>query len=42
MSVKELVSVVNSFGLSKKAIGFTEKKDYIELLKSHFNADHVK
>ncbi len=41
MTVKELISVVNLTGLSKKAIGFSEKKDYVELLQSHFNGNHV-
>ena len=35
MSVKELKAAVRNAGLSSQAIGFTEKLEFIKLLKDH-------
>ena len=35
MSVKELKTAIKSANLSNLAVGFTEKKDYVDLLESH-------
>lgn len=35
MSVKELKAAIKKAGLSNKAIGFTEKREFIELIQNH-------
>lgn len=41
MSVKELKVAVGKAGLTSKCIGFSEKRDFVELLQQHYGAAHV-
>ena len=37
MSIKELKTAVRNAGLSSKALGFSEKQEFVFLLKSHYD-----
>ena len=42
MSVRELKAAVQAAGLANKAVGFSEKSDFITLLQGHYNGPHAK
>jgi hypothetical protein len=37
MSLKELREAIKRKGLSSRAVGLTEKSEFVELLKDHMN-----
>ena len=41
MSVKELKIAVSKANLTSSCIGFSEKREFIELLESHYKAKHI-
>ena len=41
MSVRELKGAVRDAGLARRAVGFSEKREFVDLLTEHYKGPHV-